>query len=185
MSINFGEVIDWIILNSPFICALVVLIRLSVRGYKEGFVAELCNFISAIIASIAILLLAIAIKGVFDQEKLRFVVAIILIILLAIIHKLVDLIFDSLKLVSKIPGVNFINRMCGVLMAVCETIVIVWAVYCVVIIVDGGLFGRWILNCVKANPLMRTIYEYNYLYKLVYLISDKVKGIDLMGILGL
>lgn len=170
---DFNAILNWIIVNSPFIIMLIVLVVLAVRGYKVGLVAEICNLVSALIASIAILLLAIAIKGVFDQEKIQLVVAIVLIVLLAIVFNLLSLFFGTLKLVSNIPVLNLINKTCGIIIAVAETVVILWAVYCVVDIVDGGIMGTWINNCIEVNPLMATLKDKNLLASLINFISSK------------
>lgn len=178
-------VINWLLVNSPFLVAMVILICLSVRGFKNGFVKELCEFISAIIGSVAILLLAVAIHGAFDQERIQFVVAIVLMILLGIVCKLLGLFFTTLKFIAKVPVVSALNKVAGIFMAILETVVVVWAVYCVVILVGGGSFGTLILNCVRENPLMKFLYEYNFLYKLVSIVSGKLAAIDIWGLLGM
>ena len=178
---SFDSVINWFTTNIPFIIVLIVFVIFLVRALKNGFVKELCEFVSAIIASIAILLLAFAIHGVFDKDKIQFVVAVVLIVLLGIIYKLLSLFFTSLKLVSKIPVVKVLDKILGVVMAVLEIVVLLWAVYCLIIIVNGGALGRWIIDCVKVNPVMRFVYEYNYMYQIVASISSKLRAEDLLS----
>lgn len=182
---NWNAVTDWIVLNIPFIIVIIILIGFCVRGWKEGFVSELFSFISAILASVAIFLLAYAVRNVFDNKRITLVVAIVLLILLGIFHRMINLLFESLRLVAKIPGINIINRLAGILMAVLETLVIVWAVYCVIIMVDTGAFGDWIYRCTKNNGILTAIYKYNYLYKFAASLSDKIRAIDIWTKLGM
>ena len=171
-------VIDWILVNIPFILAIVMLIAFCVRAVKEGFVAELFGFISAIIASVAILLLALIVHGVFDSERIEIFVAIILILLLLIVHKMVVLLFEPLKLVVKLPILKVIDSIAGIAVAIVETVLIVWAIYCVVIIVGVEPVLDWIKRCTAANPVMKLLYDYNYLYALVYKIFGKISTIE-------
>lgn len=182
---NTSSIIDWILLNLPFLIAMILFIIFCIRSIKDGFVNELFSFICAIIAAIAIALLAVAVHGVFDNQRIQFVVAIVLLILLGIIQKMLNLLFSPIKLAAKLPIVKILDKVAGIVMAAFETIIIVWVVYCVVIIVGAGSMGTWILNCVKANPLMKVLYEYNYLYSIVSSISSKLQGIDVWGILGM
>lgn len=182
---DFNAILDWVKINLPFIIFVVLFLIFAVRAFKNGFVEELCAVISAIIASIAILLLAVAVCGVFDKERIQFVVAIVLIILLGIVYKLLSYFFTSLKLIAKLPVVNVLDQILGMLMALAEVVVLVWAVYCVVIILGGGSFGTWILRCVNANPLMHFMYRYNYLYGIVSNLFDKISQIDIWAKLGM
>lgn len=178
-------VLSWIIINTPFLLAVVLLIFICARAVKEGFISELFSFISALIASVAILLLAMAVHGVFTDKKIALVIAIVLLILLAIFRSLINLLFGSLKLVAKLPGVSIANKLLGIAMAVVETVLIIWAIYCIIIIVDAGILGDWIRRCVSQNPLLKMLYEYNYLYKIVASLSDKIRGIDIWNSLGI
>ena len=182
---NSNTFLNWIIVNIPFLCAILILIISIVGAVKNGFVKSIFNLISAILSSIVILLLAFAVHGAFDKDRIKFVVAIVLIVLLGIVYKLLSLFFTSLKFVSKLPIVKSLDKVLGVLFAVCITVIIVWAVYCVVIILGGGSLGPWILRCVKANPVMKFLYQYNYMYKIVYNLSDKIRSVDIWGALGM
>ena len=171
-------VLDWIMVNVPFILTVVLLICFCYRAVKEGFVAELFGFVSAIIAAVAILLLALIVHGVFDSERIEVFVAIILILLLLIIHRMVVLLFEPLKLVVKLPVLKVVDSIAGIAVAILETILIVWAIYCVVIIVGVDPVLDGIKRCTAVTPVMKVLYDYNYLYALVYKIFGKISAID-------
>ncbi len=175
-----GTVVDWIMVNLPFIIFLILFVIFAFRAVKAGFVKELCEFISAIIASVAIILLAYAIYGVFDKEKIQFAVAVILIVLLGIVYKLLSLCFTSLKLIAKLPVIKVLDKILGVLMAVLEIVVLIWAVYSLIIIIKGGALGKWIIECARQNPIMRFLYERNYMYILISKIGDKLSMVDFL-----
>ncbi len=181
---DFNAILNWIIINIPFLLAVALLICFAVRAWKEGFVSELFAFISALIASVAILLLALAVHSVFDNERIALVVAIVLLILLGIFHRLINLLFDPIQLVAKLPVVKVLDKILGIAMALFETAVIIWTVYSIIIIVDAGILGDIIVDCVKNNPLMGYLYEHNPLYILVDYVSKQFTSLNIWDRLG-
>ena len=185
MDFNFNTIIEWIMTNLPFLIACVFFLLFLIRAVKRGFAEEFCAFVSAVIASIAILLLAFAIKEVFDKDTIQLVVAILLILLLAILYKLLSLALTSIKLISKMPVIKVLDKLLGIVVAVGEIVVILWAVYCVIMIVGGGTFGKWVMRCVENNPVMKFVYEYNYLYGRVERWGAKITQWDIWSKLGM
>ena len=182
---NFDTILLWARINAPFIVAVAVFIIIMARSLKRGFVKELFEFISAILASVAVLIIAFAVREAFDKDKIKFILAIVLIVLLGVIYKILGLFFTSLKLIAKLPVVNVLDRLAGVVMALFEVIVFIWAIYCLIIIVDGGEFGRWVMTCVRANPIMRFLYEYNYMYSIVAKFSGRLAELDIWQYIGM
>lgn len=177
--------LDWLLINIPFLCAIVLLIIRSIVATKRGMVKEICSVIATVVASVAVLLIALAIRKYFDQDKVIFIATIILMVVLGLLYKIIDGFLVTLKLVSKLPVLKQIDKVMGLVIAVVEVIFVVWVVYCVVLILDVGMFESWIMTCVKNNYFMRFLYEYNYLYKWIAPISKTLQEIDIAGKLGL
>jgi len=176
---------DAIITQIPFIVVLLVLVIKVVLSVKKGAVKELFSLVSTILASVAVLLIAFAIRKYFSQERIIFVITIILLFLLLIVYKILDLFFTTMKLISKLPVVSFVNKILAIPLAICEVIVMVWAVYCLVMVLDVGAFEKWIMECVRNNSIMRFLYQYNYMYSIIANFSSTLKGIDIWGKLGM
>lgn len=176
---------DWVIANLPMLIILALLIGKVISGLRRGFVKELCALISIIGASIGVLLVAFAIRQFFDSERVIFILTLILIVLLAVVYKIIDLALTTLKVISKIPGVGLVNKLCGVVIGVLEVVVAVWAVYCLIMVYDMGAFERWIMNSVQNNAIMKSLFEYNYLYSVISNFSGRLKAVDIWGKLGM
>jgi len=52
-------------------------------------------------------------------------------------------------------------------------------------ILDIGAFEEWVMNCVRNNTVMKTLFEYNYMYSIVANFSDKLAQYDIIGKLGM
>lgn len=182
---DFDAIIKWVVPNLPFIIVVVIFIGISIRAMRDGFISELFSFICAVIATVAILFLAIAVRGVFSNKRLEIVVALVLLILLGIVDKLLNLIFDPIRLIAKLPVIKVVDKLAGIAMAAFETIVIVWAVYCVIIVSRAGAFGDWVMDCVRVNPLMELMFENNYIFIWGSKLTDKINLIEMMERLNL
>ena len=177
---------ETLIVNIPFIIVIAFLIFRIVFSVKHGFAKELCSFIAAIVASLAVLLIAFAVKSYFNQTRIIFVITLILLFLLLVLYKIVDMILDPLKrLIGNLPLVSVVDKVLGIVVGVAEVIVVVWAIYCLVMVMDAGAFEKWVMDCVRANKIMRTLYEYNYMYMIVAKFSSTLQGIDIWAKLGM
>jgi len=176
---------DVLITNLPFIIALVYLIVMIVVSFKRGFAKEVCSLVALFVATIIVMLIAFAIRAYFSQERIVFVITLILLFLLFVLYKIVDLFLTSLKIISKLPVIRLVDKPLGIIVGVAEVILTVWAVYCVITVWNTGAFEGWIMNCVKNNFVMKLLYEYNYMYKLVGKIYGAISGVDVFGALGM
>ncbi len=177
--------IDWIIINLPFLCVVVLFIIRAIIATKRGMIKEICSVIATVVASLAVLLIAFAIRKYFVQDRIIFIASLILIVILGVLYKIVDGFLVTLKLVSKLPLIKYVDKVFGIIIALAEVVFVVWVVYCIVLILDAGLFESWVMRCVRNNYLMRVLFENNYLYTWISPISQTLRDIDIAGKIGL
>lgn len=176
---------DWILANIPFLCVLVILILKIVIGFKRGIIKELCSIVSFIMSSLIVILLSGLVRNYFDNDRILFVLTIILLVLLIVVYKIIDLALTTIKFIGRIVAKSKINKILGAVLGIAETVIIVWTIYCLIIIFNGGAIESVIMNCTKANPFMKFMYEYNYLYSLVASIFSKIGAVNIWQKLGM
>ncbi len=171
---------SWFVANIPFFILLIFLIFKVVTCLKKGAVKELCSAISIMVASVLILLIAFAVRKYFDEDMIIFIITVILLILLVIVYKIIDLFLSTLKIISKLPVVSFVNKIIAIPLAICEVVILVWVIYCLTMVLDAGLITNWILECVKSNSVMEYLYRNNLVYTLL---SDSkvVASVDIIS----
>ena len=76
--------LDWVIINLPFLCVVVLFIIRAIIATKRGMVKEICSVIATVVASLAVLLIAFAIRKYFVQDKIIFIASLILIVILSV-----------------------------------------------------------------------------------------------------
>lgn len=176
---------DVLITNIPFLVLCLLLISKIITATKRGIVKEICGLVSMVFASIAVLLIAFAVRKYFSGDRIIFVITLVLLFLLIIVYKILDLALTTLKLISKLPVVSLVNKLLAIPFAIAEMIVFTWAVYCLIMVLDTGAFEACIMNCVRNNPVMEMLYKYNYLYSIVANFSTTLHDFDVWGKLGM
>ena len=159
---------DLLVVNIPFIIVCIFLIWNVTKSVKRGIVRGICDVISITVASVVVLLIAFAARKYMDHERVLFVATVILLVLLILIYRIIDIFLTTLKIIAKLPVVSFVNKLMGIPFAIAETVILVWAVYCLILIMDAGAFEVWVMNCVRSNPVMSFLYANNYIYGKTY-----------------
>lgn len=154
-------------INILFIIAAAVMAVGAVWGWKRGLLEGLIRIISCILG---ILVLVVAAKGVgsFIQGSIMSVIiAIFLLIVIKLIHKLVKFLLDTFKLVRAIPIGKLVDKLAGAVLGAIEAIFIIWLAF--LLIGSFDLFGlnQWLLEQVAQSKFLTTIYYSNYLVALL------------------
>lgn len=160
-------------MNILLIVAGLVLIWRVVEGFRVGMIREIISFVSLIIMSIAIVLLAIALGSYLDKQHVKMLVALILFLALCIVHKIISFIFFSAKMISKLPVVHTADRLLGGVLGALETIIIIWVLYAFVMTFGLGSVGEQIMTYVRGSKILTILYEHNYLAYAINLLSQK------------
>ena len=166
-------------MNWLFIIFLLLLVWRISAAYKRGMVKEIISFVSLLVLSVAVTLIGTAVISYLEQDIVSLVVAIILLIVLCVANQIANVFFFSAKVIAKLPIVSFADKLCGAVIGVLETILILWTLYTLMVTIDTGAVGQQILVWVQENPILTALYEYNYLGKWIGEISDKLSLLSL------
>ena len=176
---------EWFIVNIPFFVMVLFLIIKIVVGTKRGAVKELCSFVSAIIAAVVVLLIGFAIRKYIDHDRIIFIVTLLLLFIMITLYRILTLFFTTLKIITKLPGVSLVNKILSITVVIAEVVIVVWTIYCVVMVFEQGAFAKLIFDCVKNNPVMKFLYEYNYMYAIVAKFSSRLAELNIWQYIGM
>jgi len=150
-------------MNILLLIVLIVLICNVVEGYKKGMVKSVISFVSLIITCIVAILLGNALKSYMDGEIFNVVVLIILLCIIGILRHLLDVVFFSAKVISKLPVVSWVNKLLGIVFGILETVFILWTIYTFVMMLDMGVVGQLLLDYTEDSHILSWLYRHNYL----------------------
>lgn len=150
------------------IFSLIVLIFVLLKiidGYKKGMVKEIISFVSLIVLCVVVLLIGNGLRSYVERQFVNVIIMILLLCVLGIAHHLLGLVFFSAKMIIKLPIVNWLDKVLGIVVGILETVLILWTIYTFLGVQDMGMLGKLVLESTAENPVLVWIYEHNYLAK--------------------
>lgn len=96
-----------------------------VVGFKKGMVQELLSLVAGVVAGICMLLILGAVGSYFENDIGRVVKIMVVLLSVCIVYRLVNTLFVSLKLISKLPIVKSVDKLLGIVVGFVEASVLV------------------------------------------------------------
>lgn len=150
-------------LNLLVLILIIVTAFKMADGYKKGMVKEIISFVSFVIACIVVALIANGIHNYQGGHIANVAFVFLLLVVIGVIHSVLRLIFFSVKLISKLPIVHWVDKLLGVVVGAAEVILLLWTVYLFTMMMDLGSVGQLIIACTKNSDILVWFYEHNYL----------------------
>lgn len=163
---NLSE-IDLSNVNILLVVAGMVLVFNVAEGYKKGMVKELISFVSLIVISVVAVLIGGGIKSYYDGRIFNVVVVVLLLCVVGIVRHLLDVVFFSAKVISKLPIVSWVNKVLGIVFGALETVMLLWILYTFVMMLDLGTIGQLVVDYTKESRILSWLYQHNYLAYLI------------------
>lgn len=139
-------------------------------GYKKGMVKEIISLVTLLIVGIMIALLGCALHNYMKREIMGLVVVILLLAVLGVVHTLLGFVFFSIKMISKLPVVSFLNRLLGAVFGLLEVVVVLMVLFFFLENFGLGVIGAQIQEYISEIEPLQYIYDHN----LVATLMDKI-----------
>ncbi len=147
-------------INILFVIVTVILGIGTIWGWKRGLLEGLIRMVSCILG---IMVLVIVVKGIgsfLQGSIMSVVIAILLLLVISVIHKLVKFIMDTFKLLRSIPVGKLVDKLAGAALGFAETILVIWLAY--LLIGSFDLFGlkQWVMEQTAQSRFLTLINSY-------------------------
>ena len=153
--------------NLLFLIVVLYLIFKLCDGYKKGMVKEIVSLVTLVLTCVVVLLIGSALSNYFQKEFSGMAISILLLILLGIVHHLLNVVFFSAKMLSKLPIISFADKVLGIAVGAIEVVLVLWTVYSFVILYGCGEIGQWILTNTQSSRVLTIVYESNLLIPII------------------
>ncbi len=161
-------------MNILFFIVIIILIGNIIGGFKKGMIREILSLITLIIICVMLALIGNGISSYFDKRFANMIIAVVLLAVLIVVHQLINLVFFPAKLVAKLPVINWVDKACGIIIGIFETVLMLWTLYTFVMLMDLGMIGEQVKIFTKENNILLWFYENNYLAYFLETISSKI-----------
>ncbi len=154
-------------MNIMLILVVICVLLKIADGYKKGMVKEIVSLVTLIIMGIMIVLISRGLHSYMEKEVVGVIIAVVLMALLGVVHHLLNVVFFSAKMISKLPVIHWVNKVFGAVFGVLEVILILQIVYVFIMYFGLGMIGQQILEYTRESAVLTKIYQYNMVAKLV------------------
>lgn len=154
-------------MNLMVLIVLFLFLIKIVSGYKKGMVKEIISFVSLIVMCILVVLISAGLHSYMEKEVLGIVVAVLLLAILGIAHHLLQVVFFSAKLLSKLPVISWGNKVLGMVVGALEVVLLLWTLYAFIMHFGLGMVGNLVIEYTSQSKFLTWIYELNMLAPIV------------------
>jgi len=106
------------------IIALIFIWRIA-AGFRKGMVQEIISLIAMAVAGVCIVLILGAIGNYLNQEIGKMIQLIVVLFVICLVYRLVNILFTSLELVSRLPVIKGLDKLLGAAVGCAEAALIV------------------------------------------------------------
>lgn len=145
---------------------LMVIVALSfvasaIDGYKKGLVEGVIRIVSTVIGVGVLIILIKGIGDFMEKSYVKVALALILLMVVNVVHRIIKLILDSLKLIAKLPVVNWLNKLAGSVFGVAQMLFTVWVLFALLSVFQIPQVDAWVYPQIESSQLLTWIYDNN------------------------
>lgn len=154
-------------INILFVIVVLILTAGAVWGWKRGLLDSMIRIISCILGILVIIVMAKGIGNFIQKSYVQVIMALILLVLIQVIHKVMKFLTDTLKLVRAIPIGKLADKFAGTALGLAEAVFIIWLVFLLIGVFDVMDINAWITEQVGQSSFLTMLYYSNYLVDLL------------------
>ena len=154
-------------INILWIVVVVSMLIGAIKGFKRGLVESVMRLLTSLLGIVVLVVLAKGIGNFLQKSYVNVLMALILLVILNIFHKIGKLILDSCKLVSRLPVIHSLDKIAGILIGLAEVVVFIWLVFIFVGVMNPLGIQDWIMEQVNESAFLSILYRTNGLVMLL------------------
>ena len=154
-------------INILFIIVIAILGIGVIWGWKRGFLESVIRIISCILGILVVVVVAKGIGSFMQKRYMQVIMALALLVLIQVIHKVVRFLTETFKLVRAIPVGKLADKLAGAVLGLAESVFVIWLVFLLVGVFDVMDLNKWVTAQVEQSRFLTLIYYSNYLIELL------------------
>ena len=154
-------------INILFIIVVLTLSAGTVWGWKRGLLESVIRIISCILGILVVVVGAKGIGSFMQKRYMQVIMALALLVLIQVIHKVVRFLTETFKLVRALPVGKLADKLAGAVLGFAESVFVIWLAFLLVGVFDVMDLNKWVTGQVEQSRFLTLIYYSNYLIELL------------------
>lgn len=147
-------------INILFVIVVLMLLIGAVWGWKRGLLDSVIRIISCILGILVIVVMAKGVGSFIQKSYIQVIMALLLLVLIQIIHKVVRFLTDTFKLVRAIPVGRLVDKLAGGVLGLVEAVLVTWLIFLLIGVFDVLGLNTWVMQQVEQSRFLTMIYHY-------------------------
>lgn len=152
-------------MNFTLIIVLILMLYMVVSGYEKGLTRQISG-IAALMAAFVVLSLGIMLVSSFQNgEVINTVYSVILLVLFGAVYGVVKFLLRSIKLMSNLPVLHFLDQVAGIAAGLVKGILVVWIFF---LFCENNFLGgltAYVRADISDSTLLKLLYQSNFFIK--------------------
>lgn len=161
-------------MNILLIVLAVILIWRILAGMKRGIVREAAALVNVLFVVLVLGLVSMIANAYHQANYIAIVVMLVIIVALSIAYSVVKIVFFPAKVLTKLPVLSSMDKLCGFVMGVAETLLLFWGLCYAMMYIQFGTLNEQILIMIGESRLLTALYEYNLLGVVLEMVKAKL-----------
>ena len=154
-------------INIVLLSVIIILATGAFWGWKRGLLESVIRIVSCILGILVLIILAKGIGSFAQKSYINVLMAVILLLAIRIIHKIVQFLIDTFKLVRALPVGKLVDKLAGMALGLVEAVFVVWLIFLIAGSFDMMGLNTWIITQVVQSRFLTALYYSNYLVELL------------------
>ena len=154
-------------INILFVIVVLILAAVAAWGWKRGLLESVVRIVSCILGILVVIVIAKGIGSFSQKRYVQVIMALLLLVLIQVIHKIVKFLADTFRLVRAIPVGRLADKLAGALLGLAESVLVIWSLLLLIGVTDLLGLNDWIKEQVGQSRFLMLIYYNNYMIELL------------------
>lgn len=154
-------------INILFVIVVLILAAGAAWGWKRGLLESVVRIVSCILGILVVIVIAKGIGSFSQKRYVQVIMALLLLVLIQVIHKIVKFLADTFRLVRAIPVGRLADKLAGALLGLAESVLVIWILFLLIGVTDLMGLNDWIMEQVGQSRFLMLIYYNNYMIELL------------------
>lgn len=149
-------------MNLTLIIVLIVMLYMVAAGYQKGLTKQISGIVALAAAFVMLALVIMLVSSFQNREVTNTVYSVILLAVFGMVYGIVKFLLRSIKLMSNLPILHFLDQVLGIAAGLVKWILVVWIFF---LLCENNYLGgitEYVRADISNSTILKLLYQFNF-----------------------
>ena len=149
-------------MNLTLIIVLIVMLYMVAAGYQKGLTKQISGMVALTAAFVMLALVIMLVSSFQNREVANTVYSVILLAVFGMVYGIVKFLLRSIKLMSNLPILHFLDQILGIAAGLVKWILVVWIFF---LLCENNYLGgitEYVRADISNSTILKLLYQFNF-----------------------